>query len=180
MGLVSHFISYRVANSKYNTYLDCTIIMNYVPLLKWWLVVCATVGSASIGTYFFGLHELLYDADATKISFLIIVIFSITSLWVGEATSGLLYKDLLATKDLTTGWFIAESLMALGMIGTVVGFLLMLGTAFGNIDVNNTESLQLALSQMAMGMSTALYTTLLGLICSLLLKVQLVNYESYQ
>ena len=64
------------------------------------------------------------------------------------------------------------------MIGTVKGFLLMLGTAFENIDVSNTETLQNALTQMALGMSTALYTTLIGLICSLILKIQLVNYET--
>ena len=76
------------------------------------------------------------------------------------------------------GWFIAESLLGLGMIGTVTGFLLMLGNAFENIDVSNTETLQNALTQMALGMSTALYTTLIGLICSLILKIQLVNYET--
>tara|TARA_S200000501_G_scaffold369422_1_gene408864 strand:- start:1826 stop:2290 length:465 start_codon:yes stop_codon:yes gene_type:complete len=154
--------------------------MNYRPILKWWLILCSVVLSAIAGAYFFNLHLHLYNADVTKISFIIISIFIATSLWIGNATKGLLYKELLATKDLSVGWFISESLMALGMIGTVVGFLLMLGSSFGNIDVNNTESLQLALSQMATGMSTALYTTLTGLVCSLLIKVQLVNYESNQ
>ena len=63
------------------------------------------------------------------------------------------------------------------MVGTVTGFLLMLGTAFSNIDVTNSASLQKALEFMAVGMSTALYTTLVGLICSLIIKVQLVNLE---
>jgi hypothetical protein len=31
---------------------------------------------------------------------------------------------------------------------------------------------------MAIGMSTALYTTLVGMVCSQILKVQLVNVES--
>jgi len=64
------------------------------------------------------------------------------------------------------------------MIGTVTGFLLMLGTAFANIDVTNSVTLQQALSDMAIGMSTALWTTLTGLVCSLILKVQLINFES--
>jgi len=33
------------------------------------------------------------------------------------------------------------------------------------------------LSDMATGMSTALWTTLVGLVCSLIIKVQLVNLE---
>ena len=53
----------------------------------------------------------------------------------------------------------------------------MLGTAFSNIDVSNAATLQQALSDMAIGMSTALYTTLIGLVCSLIIKVQLVNLE---
>ena len=154
--------------------------MKFEPVLKWWLIICAVGLSSFAGAYFFDLHLHLFNADVTKISFIIISIFVATSAWIGNATKGLLYKDLLATKDVSVGWFISESLMALGMIGTVVGFLLMLGSAFGNIDVNNTESLQMALSQMATGMSTALYTTLTGLVCSLLIKVQLVNYESHQ
>ena len=71
-------------------------------------------------------------------------------------------------------WFIAESLMALGMIGTVIGFILMLGSSFESIDVSNTETLKSTLTSMAIGMSTALYTTVTGLICSLWLKTTLV------
>ena len=75
------------------------------------------------------------------------------------------------------GWFISESCLALGMIGTVIGFLLMLGTAFSDLDVTNSAALQTALADMAVGMSTALYTTLIGLVCSLIIKVQLMNLE---
>ena len=86
--------------------------------------------------------------------------------------------DIVVTDDnINVGWFIAESCLALGMVGTVTGFLYMLGTAFENIDISNTVTLQDALASMARGMSTALYTTLTGLIASLIIKVQLVNYE---
>jgi hypothetical protein len=122
------------------------------------------------------MHNLIYDADVTKLSFLIIVIFFCTSVWIGNKTYRLgKYDDY--DQDTKVGWFVAESCLALGMVGTVTGFLLMLGTAFSNIDVTNSASLQKALEFMAVGMSTALYTTLVGLICSLIIKVQLVNLE---
>ena len=54
----------------------------------------------------------------------------------------------------------------------------MLGDSFGSIDTANPETLKEALSSMALGMSTALYTTLVGLILSQALKIQLVNLES--
>jgi len=144
-------------------------------LLKWWLVFCLTL--LGFGTlYYFNMHSQLYHADVTKLSFLIIVIFIFTSVWIGRKTYDLEATSVIDDK-IDVGWFIAESCLALGMVGTVTGFLYMLGTAFENIDITNAQTLQDALASMAKGMSTALYTTLTGLIASLIIKVQLVNYE---
>jgi hypothetical protein len=146
-----------------------------ISLLKWWLIFCLTL--LGVGTLvYFDIHRQIYNADITKLSFLIISIFFITSIWIGSKTYKLEKFDEY-DQNTSVGWFIAESCLALGMVGTVTGFLLMLGTAFSNIDVSNSASLQKALEFMAVGMSTALYTTLVGLICSLIIKVQLVNLE---
>ena len=144
-------------------------------LLKWWLIFCLTI--LGFGTlYHFEVHSLLYYADVTKLSFLIIIIFMFTSIWIGRKTFDLETTSVV-DDTIDVGWFVAESCLALGMVGTVTGFLYMLGTAFENIDVTNATTLQDALASMARGMSTALYTTLTGLIASLIIKVQLVNYE---
>ena len=144
-------------------------------LLKWWLIYCLTL--LGFGTlYYFNMHSQLYYADVTKLSFLIIIIFMFTSVWIGRKTYELEITSIIDDK-IDVGWFIAESCLALGMVGTVTGFLYMLGTAFENIDITNATTLQDALASMARGMSTALYTTLTGLIASLIIKIQLVNYE---
>ena len=144
-------------------------------LLKWWLIFCLTI--LGFGTlYYFNVHSLLYYADVTKLSFLIIVIFMFTSIWIGRKTFDLETTSVV-DDTIDVGWFVAESCLALGMVGTVTGFLYMLGTAFENIDITNATTLQDALASMARGMSTALYTTLTGLIASLVIKIQLVNYE---
>ena len=144
-------------------------------LLKWWLIFCLIL--IGFGTsYHFNLHTLLYHADVTKVSFLIIVIFIFTSVWIGRKTYDLETSTGIDEK-IDVGWFIAETCLALGMVGTVTGFLYMLGSAFENIDISNTQTLQDALASMAKGMSTALYTTLIGLISSIIIKIQLVNYE---
>lgn len=144
-------------------------------LLKWWLIFCLTLIGFGIAHHF-NMYELLYHADITKLSFVIIFIFLCTSIWIGKKTY-VLETDFVEHKEIDVGWFIAESCLALGMVGTVTGFLYMLGTAFENIDIDDARTLQNALSSMAKGMSTALYTTLTGLIASLIIKVQLVNYE---
>ena len=69
-------------------------------------------------------------------------------------------------------------MITLGMIGTVAGFLIMLNTAFSGLDVNDIRNVQEEISDMAIGMSTALVTTLVGLICSTLIKVQILVYEN--
>ena len=102
--------------------------------------------------------------------------FVCTTIWIGNKTYLVGIMDDYEQR-MDVGWFIAEACLALGMVGTVTGFLLMLGTAFANVDVTNAVTLQTALSDMAIGMSTALYTTLTGLVCSLIIKVQLVNLE---
>jgi len=144
-------------------------------LLKWWLIFCLTLLGLCTCVYF-NIHKDLYAADVTRLSFLIISIFTCTSIWIGTKTYKVgIQQDYNQKSDV--GWFIAESCLALGMVGTVTGFLIMLGTAFANVDVSNAITLQNALSDMAIGMSTALWTTLVGLICSLIIKVQLVNLE---
>ena len=146
-----------------------------IHVLKWCLIICLTMLGIGICVYF-NLHINLYESDITKISFLILLVFAVTSIWIGNKTYLVdRLEDYNQRADV--GWFVAESCLALGMVGTVTGFLIMLGTAFSNIDVSNSATLQRALSDMAMGMSTALYTTLIGLVCSLIIKVQLVNLE---
>ena len=139
-------------------------------LLRWWLIFCLTILAGGIAIYF-DIHKELYKADQTKISFLILTIFVLTSIWIGVVTK-------LQDRTVELGWFIAEACLALGMIGTVTGFILMLNGAFTQIDLSNPTTIQNSLVNMALGMSTALYTTLTGLICSLALKIQLVNVEN--
>lgn len=70
-----------------------------------------------------------------------------------------------------SGWFLADLMLKLGLLGTVIGFIFMLGsvTELEQIDV---RALQQLLTQMSDGMRIALYTTLTGLIAGVLLGLQ--------
>ena len=148
-------------------------------LLKWWLLCCTQFALTTIA-YHFGFFHHLYREDTTRIGFFILGILLLTTLWVGKKTY-FLKKNWSgpadAVDEFSSGWFIAESCLVLGLIGTVTGFILMLGTAFTELDVTNITSVQGALVKMSLGMSTALYTTLVGLISSLVIKIQLVTIE---
>ena len=69
------------------------------------------------------------------------------------------------------GWFIADLLLSLGLLGTVIGFIVMLGPISG-LDAGDESAIKGALAAMSGGMAVALYTTLTGLIGGMLLKIQ--------
>jgi biopolymer transport protein ExbB/TolQ len=81
-----------------------------------------------------------------------------------------LLADELTNKH-ALGHFAADTLIKLGLIGTVIGFILML-QPIGNIKQFDPSLMQQLLTAMSSGMAIALYTTLAGLTTSILLKIQ--------
>ena len=69
------------------------------------------------------------------------------------------------------GWLVADIMFKLGLMGTVVGFVIMLGSLV-SLDAVDLGTLQGLLLKMSGGMRIALYTTLAGLIGGMLLGVQ--------
>ena len=69
------------------------------------------------------------------------------------------------------GWFIVDMLIKLGLLGTIIGFIMMLASV-GQTTSVDVSSMQKVLTQMSNGMGTALYTTFAGLTGSILLAAQ--------
>jgi len=78
--------------------------------------------------------------------------------------------DVIANRH-ASGHFISDALLRLGLLGTVVGFILMLGPV-SQMDSFDPSAARALLQQMSGGMAVALYTTLCGLVTSILLKLQ--------
>lgn len=127
----------------------------------WWFIVNVGILSLALGQYFFGLAGLLLEADATYLTFLIIGISLVTSF-------------SMYFKRTDVHWFASDAVLSIGMVGTLFGFLLVLGQSFSDIDTSDMDSMTRAIGTLASGMSTALVTSLVGLIASLWLKLQLV------
>jgi hypothetical protein len=154
----------------YNMKDGCSMIA----FVKWWFLFVLMV----IGCFFaysFEMHLKIWENDSTKLSCLILAIFSYMTIWCGSKTFflGMGKKKITANLE-EVGWFVSDLLLTIGMIGTVVGFIMMLG-GFATIDIANSKSIQELIGNLGLGMSTALYTTLIGLICSALLKLQYFN-----
>ena len=140
--------------------------------MMWWLVVTIQAVLVGIAVNFSAISFII-ENDITYLSFLIISLLVIGTVMIGYIT----YKK---QNNFDYTWFIAESAMTIGMIGTVIGFMLMLGSSFANIDPGNIDSMRRVIADMAVGMSTALLTTLTGLVVSLSLKVQIIVSESFK
>mgnify|MGYP001591133528 FL=1 len=137
--------------------------------LVWWLVVVMQLIGLGIAIWY-GAISFLLEHDITKLSFAIIMMWLV-------ATTSIGYRSFKDRNDFETPWFLGESCMTVGMVGTVIGFMLMLGSSFTEIDPNNVESMKRVIVDMAGGMSTALLTTLCGLVASLFVKVQIILEE---
>jgi hypothetical protein len=140
-----------------------------------------------VGFIFAGSQGFLYTLwteDSTKLSFLLLFIFLQMSIWCGYKTWTL--SKFIDNKEedkhivekiehlMEVGWFTSDLCLTIGMIGTVAGFIMML-SGFATVDTNDIQTVQDLIKTLGTGMSTALYTTLMGLICSAGLKVQYFN-----
>ncbi len=81
-----------------------------------------------------------------------------------------IYADRLRA-PVEIGWYIVDILIRLGLIGTIIGFILIFAS-LGDGPKPNSGNIQDLLFTMSGGMGTALYTTLLGLISATLLGTQ--------
>ena len=143
--------------------------------LKRWLLITLTIVGLSIAAYFNFIH-FLYAHDLTKLSVAILALFAATTSVIGykiwnERNAEEKYKY-------NVEWFVSEMMISLGMIGTVIGFIYMLYSVFSSLNIADTLAVQQSLGKMAQGMGTALLTTLVGLVSSVLIKSQLVMVEN--
>ena len=137
-------------------------------MLIWWLFFCLQVFGLFVGLHF-NLIDMVVAADPTHISIFILLIHFITVLLIGYYT----YRRDLSNIDPL--WFVSETQLGLGMIGTLIGFIIMFGGAFsGSISAENIKSI---ITAIASGVGTAIWTTLIGLSSGLIIKALLVNLE---
>ena len=130
-----------------------------------------------------GLIGLLLAGDRSGISYFIAGIWLVLTLrwlwllrWVQRQYDlptdfDTEHREAILARWLNHGWFAADSVLKLGLLGTIIGFILMLAP-ISKLSGYDAASLQAALGEMSAGMAVALYTTLTGLVANLLLRLQ--------
>ena len=139
------------------------------PFLRWWVIVAGTL--TGIGFLIvYDCINYINEADVTKLSFVIFALFVHSTIQVGRST----YYGI---DKLNIPRFMVGIMTKLGMLGTVLGFIMMLSTCLGGVSFQNVASMQSVIGNMTSGMSTALVTTATGLVCSLILQLQIFNFD---
>ena len=102
--------------------------------------------------------------------------------WANEYCTGMLQgeADRAALREVLeerargaheAGWFLSSLILKLGLLGTIVGFVFMLG-AIDAIKTLTAADLPQMLGRMGSGMAISLYTTLVGLLANMALGLQ--------
>ena len=81
-----------------------------------------------------------------------------------------IYADALRS-PVELGWYVVDLAIRMGLIGTIIGFILIFSSLTGN-KIPGVDEMQALLISMSSGMGTALYTTLCGLVCATILGFQ--------
>jgi len=95
-----------------------------------------------------------------------------------EGSREILVQSLNATlrARLRVGVITSDILYKLGLLGTVVGFIVMLGS-ISNLGEFEVSTMQAAMRAMSSGMAISLLTTITGLVCGTLLRIQFLLAE---
>jgi hypothetical protein len=146
------------------------------PVMIWWLGFCLVAVGIEL-SWFHGILDFIYINDSTKLS----IIIGIVLVWQSIACGNELRKSAgLYERNpaLERGWFFSDVVLSLGMLGTVIGFMIML-SGFKELDLSDIQTAQDMITQLGAGMSMALITTAVGLVASILLKLQFFMLENY-
>ena len=154
--------------------------MNQIPFLRWWLIIILTLVVTVFGIINGGLILLLSQGlVGVSICFVTLGLLLVKTIKCGVLTYQFTEaKDIQTIKKIDISkdsiWLFANTCVKIGLIGTVVGFIMAIGV-LPSIDFTNIANVQQLMVKMSGGLSVALYTTLVGITSNILLSMQVFN-----
>jgi len=149
-------------------------------IFLYWFLLISLISVSSLVLYRLGIYGAIWEGDSTHISYIIMLLFYFMSIWCGFkcwAIDHTEYSCNRAERLCEWGWFVSAQVISLGLLGTVIGLMLSF-SGFENMDVSNPLEMKMLIQQIAGGISTALITTITGIICSLLLRLEYFMLEN--
>ena len=168
-----HFRYFTLLIESDRSYLSVVILTLYGLVTAYWLAQCHRLGALRAA-----LSKLTASLEGNNDSHYATVYLALQQKILGlpedQAPSNPRSVASLADhlqNPHALGYFVSDLLLKLGLMGTVIGFILMLGP-IAEIKQFEPALMQQLLTAMSGGMAVALYTTLTGLVTSTLIKSQ--------
>ena len=145
-----------------------------------WVLLFSVMTALAVVVHFYGGYQKLITEDPSMICFGILGAFFIVTANIGWLTwkfSRNLYDKSVINQvytSLNNGWVSASLVSRVGMLGTIIGFIVAI-QGFSALDVGNPVQNATAMKTIASGVSIALYTTFVGLVCNIFITVQSHN-----
>ena len=141
-------------------------------LVKWFLLTTLS-GTALFLAEQKGALSLMVLNDKSYLALSIMILYGLTTLYIGKLAY---HMDVAKDKEMAElqqksniGWFIAEHFFSLGLLGTIVGLVIATsGSLSADLPVGQI------VAGLKTGLNTAFYTTICGIVFSLLLQIQLL------
>jgi drug/metabolite transporter (DMT)-like permease len=143
--------------------------------VKWFILFSSGFAAFCIAAQQ-GIISLILKSDASYLSGPTMVICVLASLMTGflciKLNSFNTPMNVNESKYFTRMYrfldYVSENFTKIGLLGTVIGFCLMMYSAFGG-----THSVEIMVTQIKVGLSTAVYTTIVGIISEVFTQSQL-------
>lgn len=135
------------------------------PFYIWW-ITNLLVASGVFWAWHNGIVTKIWYDDVTMITSVLSVLYVFTTILIGYVA----YTKEFSSKIIDACWFLSEQMLAIGMLGTVVGFIYLLSSGITSASVNDPTSLATLLANMSVGLGIALYTNAVGILASLVTK----------
>lgn len=151
------------------------VLLNiYMTTFTKWFLLIAVTGTGLFFAETQGALSLIVKNDKSYLALLIMILFTIFSVRIGQLSfeSDLIKKDKdkdELNRKAELGWFTAEHFFSFGLLGTIIGLVLATG---GSLD--GTKPVSEIVAGLKTGLNTAFYTTICGIVFSILLQLQLL------
>lgn len=139
-----------------------------------WQIIVGVLFCVSLVLVYYDIFQTVFKDDVTYLTNLIGGLFLFQTFNIGHYLFKGNFSLERASKVTKSIRFISRIVLSLGMLGTVAGFVYMLDRGMASLNFHDNESVIQVFKMMAQGMATALWTTLYGLIASILLSVQML------
>lgn len=136
----------------------------------WWILLWAQVAGLFVA-YKAGILSTIWKEDVTRLTLVILLVHTITTVKVGVDTANLnkTWLDPL--------WLAADQVFAIGILGTLCGFIILMHEAFLNGIPSDAAAIQKMLATMSSGMATAFWVSACAIVSSIIQKIQVMNLE---